>query len=235
MGNDALSPVKAVDEIAVGVVPEASDVVAQIPEVRLHLPREQAARAPAHLLLYPDVADLRRGHGDLRAAQVRALLEQAPVAQDVNLARIGELDCPKKRLRLSFAYSMSHDHDHGHSHGDLLSEFATELAPLLESTEQGVYIFFDDEHKVCNETFASLLGYGSAAEWAHMEGSFPEVFVDAGSHDVLIDAYRKAMEDIAASTIKIQWKKKSGGTADSTVMLVPISYQNHLFALHFVS
>lgn len=126
---------------------------------------------------------------------------------------------------------MSHDH----SHGDLLSELASEFQPLLESTEQGIYVFFDDEHKVCNEKFASLLGYNSAKEWAHMEGSFPDLFVDDSSQDTLIGAYRKAMQDMAASTISVTWKKKSGGTIKTTVILVPVSYQGHLFALHFVS
>ncbi len=132
---------------------------------------------------------------------------------------------------------MSHDHNHahGHTHGDLLGELTEQLQPLLDSSEQGIYIYFDDEHKVCNEKFATLLGYGSAEEWAQMEGSFPTLFVDEKSQNTLIDAYQKGMEGASASTFKVLWKKKSGGTADSTVILAPISYENHLFALHFVS
>jgi len=37
------------------------------------------------------------------------------------------------------------------------------------------------------------------------------------------------------STIDLTWKKKSGGTVDSTVILVPVAYDGHLFALHFLS
>lgn len=110
-----------------------------------------------------------------------------------------------------------------------------QLQPLLESSEQGIYVYFDDEHKVCNENFATLLGYDSAEEWAQMEGPFPALFVEEDSQDTLIDAYQDAMQKMAASTIKVNWKKQSGGTASSTVILVPISYKNHLFALHFVA
>lgn len=110
-----------------------------------------------------------------------------------------------------------------------------QLQPLLTSSEQAIYVYFDDELKACNEKFAALLGYGSADEWAQAEGSFPSLFVDAGSQDTLIDAYRNAMQNMAASTIKVRWKKKSGGTADTTVIIVPISYRDHLFALHFVA
>lgn len=129
---------------------------------------------------------------------------------------------------------MSHNHPHGETHADLLEQFTAQLRPLLDSSEQGIYIYFDDELKVCNEKFASLLGYGSAEEWAKTEGSFPTVFVDPGSHRTLIGAFQKAMESLTASTIKVGWKKKSGDTVDSTVILVPVSYRGHLFALHFV-
>ncbi len=130
---------------------------------------------------------------------------------------------------------MSHHHPPGHTHGDLFQNLLHELQPVLEHSEQAVYVYFDDEHKACNEKFASLLGYSSAEEWGQAEGSFPDLFVDAQSQDTLIDAYQKGMERMMASTFKVLWKKQSGGTVDTTVILVPISYQGHLFALHFVA
>ena len=81
---------------------------------------------------------------------------------------------------------MPHDHAHGLSHEDLFGELTTQLLPLLESSEQAIYIYFDDELKMCNEKFASLLGYTSAEEWAQMEGPFPVLFVDAKSQDTLV-------------------------------------------------
>ena len=130
---------------------------------------------------------------------------------------------------------MPHDHAHGHTHHDLLDELTAQLQPILESSDQAIYVYFDDEEKVCNEKFASLLGYDSPEEWAQVEGSFPSVFVDEGSRNTLIHAFQNAIQSMSASTIKVQWKKKSGGTADSTVILVPISYKGHIFALHFVA
>lgn len=130
---------------------------------------------------------------------------------------------------------MSHDHAHGHTYLDLLGELAQQFQPIFTSSKQAIYIYFDDDHKVCNEKFASLLGYGSAKEWAEMEGSFPSLFIDAKSQETLIDAYQAAMQNMVASTTKVQWKKKSGESIDTTVILVPLSYKGHLFALHFVS
>lgn len=123
----------------------------------------------------------------------------------------------------------------GHAHhDDLLGGLQEQLRPVLESSAQAVYAYLDDEHKFCNEKFAQMLGYGSAEEWAKVKGSFPELFVDENSQDALIGAYRDAMEKAVGSTSQITWKNKAGGTVDSTVILVPIAYQDHLFALHFV-
>lgn len=130
---------------------------------------------------------------------------------------------------------MTHNHHHGHSHDDLFGGLVSELGPLLDASTQAIYIYFDDDLKICNEKFASLLGYDSAEEWGAMEGSFPSLFVAEDSQEALIGAYQKGMQDMAASTNEIVWKKKSGDTVKSTVILVPISYQGHLFALHFVS
>ena len=124
----------------------------------------------------------------------------------------------------------------GHAHhDDLLGGLHEQLRPVLESSAQAVYVYLDDEHKFCNEKFAQTLGFGSAEEWAKVKGSFPELFVEEKSQDALIGAYRDAMEKVVGSTSQITWKEKSGGTVDSTVILVPIAFQGHLFAMHFIT
>ena len=60
-------------------------------------------------------------------------------------------------------------------------------------------------------------------------------FVAEKSQETLVTNYRKAMDKMVGSTFPITWRKKSGGTVDTTVILVPISYEGHLFALHFIS
>ena len=120
------------------------------------------------------------------------------------------------------------------NHEELVNGFFEELKGIFENSEQGIYLYLDDMHKVCNKKFASLLGYKSPADWAKMDQPFPEIFVDKKSQNALVGAYQKAMEKMAASTIKVKWKKKSGKGVSTTVILVPIAYKNHLFALHFV-
>ena len=124
--------------------------------------------------------------------------------------------------------------DEQYHHEELIVGISTQMKGILDSSQQAVYIYLDDIHKVCNEKFASLLGYRSPEEWAKVEDAF-EIFVDRGSQETLASAYNQAMEKLIPANIKVTWKKKSGGTVATSVVLVPIAYDDHLFALHFVS
>ncbi len=62
-----------------------------------------------------------------------------------------------------------------------------------------------------------------------------EPFVAEKSQEALVSAFWKAMEKMVASTVLVTWRKKGGGTVDSTVILVSMAYAGHLFAVHFVS
>lgn len=121
------------------------------------------------------------------------------------------------------------------NHGELLSGFFKEQREIFDSSSQSVYAFLDDGCIVCNNKFAALLGYSSPEEWTKVQETFTEAFVDQESQDTLVTAYQNAMEKLEGSTIKVTWKKKSGGTVDTTVIIVPVAYKDHLFALHFIS
>ncbi len=123
-------------------------------------------------------------------------------------------------------------HEH---HENIMHSLSEEYADILKNSEQGVYIYLDDAHKICNAKFASLLGYASEEEWASIEEPFPEVFVADQSQDMLITSFQDAMEKSIGSTSSISWKKKDGSIIETTVLLVPIAHQGHTFALHFVS
>lgn len=127
-----------------------------------------------------------------------------------------------------------HTHDH---HEELMEGFLAEHKEIFDNSSQGIYVYLDEEFRVCNQKFANMLGYSSPEEWRDVDtqGSFPDAFVAEKSQETLVSAYQSAMEELAGSTIKVTWKKKSKGTVDTTVILVPIAYQDHLFALHFVS
>ena len=125
-------------------------------------------------------------------------------------------------------------HEH---HAELVKGFFEGQKQIFDSSDQAMYAFLDDDCRVCNEKFARLLGYASPEEWfkVDVKGAFPATFVDDRSQEILVSAYQNAMQKMVGSTTKVTWKKKSGGTVDTTVILVPAVYQGHTFALHFIS
>jgi PAS domain-containing protein len=119
-------------------------------------------------------------------------------------------------------------------HEELIAGISKQMKSILDSSEQAVYIYLDDIHKVCNGKYASLLGYRSPEEWAKVEDPL-EATVERSSQETLVNAYNQAMKKFVPANIKITWKKKSGGTVVTSVILAPIAYDDHIFALHFVS
>jgi len=124
--------------------------------------------------------------------------------------------------------------DHLH-HDNLMTSIAKTYTNVFENSKQGIYIYFDDTHKICNKKFAELLGYSSPEDWAKVDELFPVAFVSTESQKTLVAAYQDAMENMVGSTNSIVWKKKDGTTVSTQVILVPIIHDNHAFALHFVS
>jgi PAS domain-containing protein len=118
---------------------------------------------------------------------------------------------------------------------ELIEGVRHQLKDILESSKQAIYVYLDDTHKLCNQRFATLLGYGSTREWKNIGMSFPEAFVANQSRETLVSAYQNAMKDKIGSTIGIIWKKKGGGQVNTNVILVPVSFGDELLALHFIT
>ncbi len=125
--------------------------------------------------------------------------------------------------------------DEQQHHEELISGIHQQLTKVFDSSEQAIYLYLDDEHKVCNKKFATLLGYKSPNEWANEKKSMLDTSVDEKSQKGLISAYRNAMEKCVGSQINITWIRKDGGQVKTTVIIVPISFSGHLFALHFIA
>jgi carbohydrate-binding DOMON domain-containing protein len=119
-------------------------------------------------------------------------------------------------------------------HKELVKGLYEQMKPVLDKSEQPIFIYLDDNHKACNTKFAAMLGYKSSEDWAS-NGGFLDIFVAEKSRDTLSTAYWNAMNKMVASTIQLTLMKKGGVTIDTTMVLVPIFFSGHLFSVHFVT
>ena len=120
-------------------------------------------------------------------------------------------------------------------HSGILKGIYSQLKLLFDSSDQGIYIYVDDTHKICNKKFAVMLGYKDAQEWSNVKENFPTTFVMPKSQRALITAFQNGMSKGIGSSFPVEWKKKSGSAVKTNVILAPIIFEDHIIALHFVS
>ena len=123
----------------------------------------------------------------------------------------------------------------GHQHHEeLVKGIREQMKAVLEKSEQAIYLYLDDNHKVCNKKFADLLGYKSPKEWADEEAPLADVVEE--DQQAVIDAYMNASEKMLASVIQVRIKNiKTDKIVKTRMIIAPIGHSGHVFTAHFVS
>lgn len=124
---------------------------------------------------------------------------------------------------------MGHDHDHG----DLFAELTDHLAPVLEECPEGVYLWLDNEHMVCNEALAKMFGC-TVEEWSQA-GDFLGSFVDPKDQEMYARNYGKHVGHLQGPVrFRFKARRKDGSTFAAETDMVPLSFGGHVVAYHFV-
>ena len=122
--------------------------------------------------------------------------------------------------------------DNAH-HEHLIKELSLMLEPIFTNSPQAIYLYLDDEHKICNKQFADMLGYDSVDEW--VANPAPVDDVSEEDREKVIKAYGNASGKFAASALSVTVKTKTGKEIHTEVIMVPITYREEVFVLHFIS
>jgi PAS domain S-box-containing protein len=119
------------------------------------------------------------------------------------------------------------------THADLMRGLAEQFRPVFESSPDGVYLWLDEEHKICNERLAALFGY-TVAEWCAVP-SFLTGFVAEEDRAMYAHNYQTRVADLAFPvTFRFHGRRKDGSTFAAETDMIPIAYQGHAVAYHFV-
>jgi PAS domain S-box-containing protein len=124
---------------------------------------------------------------------------------------------------------MAHDEHHEH----LVKELASQLEPVFSNSPQAIYLYLDDEHKICNQKFADMLGYTSIEEWVSNETPVSDVSEE--DQPKVIEAYGDASENFKASELFATVVKKDGTTIKTKIIMAPITFGGETFVIHFIS
>jgi PAS domain-containing protein len=117
-------------------------------------------------------------------------------------------------------------------HEELVKGISEQMKPILSKSSQAIYIYLDDNHKVCNRRFADLLGYKSPKEWADTEAPLADVVGE--DQQGVIDAYMNASEKMIANGLEVRLKNiKTGKIVKTRMIVTPVGHEGHIFTAHF--
>ena len=120
------------------------------------------------------------------------------------------------------------------AHEVATKELAEHLRPLFESSPDGVYVWLDEEHWICNQRFAELLGYDSPYDlndtphllqrWVHEE--------DQGQFSW---SYWNRVQTLSfPTTLRFRGIRRDGSEVPVETDMIPLTFGGHTFAYHFV-
>src|SRR5258708_31157988 len=111
------------------------------------------------------------------------------------------------------------------SYDELINHIRGNFAEIFSQSKQGISIYLDDPHWICNDQLAILLGYSSSDELLKIaaKSSFLETCVSEESTERVSETYAKTINQKVASVIPVKWKKKGQGTVKAEVIIVPFS------------
>jgi hypothetical protein len=120
-------------------------------------------------------------------------------------------------------------------HEEWLAAIGTQLAPIFDNSREGVYVYLDDRHKICNEKLAKMWGYRSAAEWAATP-DFLESFVASQPDRVQVSTtyHQHVHRELTAYDLRYTVKRKDGRKIKVVARTVPLAYDGQLFAYTFI-
>jgi len=119
-------------------------------------------------------------------------------------------------------------------HEELVKGVSEQLKPILDKSPQAIFVYLDDTHKMCNQKMADLVGMSSVKQWVEAEAPLADVVEE--DQPAVIQAYENASEKITAGHLPVRVKNtKTGKVVKTDMVIVPLSYEGHIFALHFLS
>ncbi|MEX0832958.1 MAG: PAS domain-containing protein [Actinomycetota bacterium] len=118
-------------------------------------------------------------------------------------------------------------------HTQALDELAGHLAPIFESSPDGVYIWIDEQHKTCNEKLAEMFGT-TVEEW-RAAPTFLESFVTEEDRGMFSYNYWNRIVPLAyPATFRFRGIRKDGTIFPAETDMIPLTYRGHTVAYHFV-
>ena len=117
-------------------------------------------------------------------------------------------------------------------HHYVVQQMADFYQPLMDTSSDGVAIYLDDEHKLCNQHLADMCGY-SVDEWS-AKFPFLDNFVAEESREDAAATYEEVSSTGVSKISEQTWLRKDGTKFRIQMAITPVIAGDDLFALMLV-
>jgi PAS domain-containing protein len=119
-------------------------------------------------------------------------------------------------------------------HDEATRQLAEHLASVFESSPDGVYVWLDEEHWMCNQRFADLFGFEGPSELNDTPALLQRL-VDEEDQSLFSWNYWNRVQALAFPvTFRFRGRRKDRSSFLAETDMIPLSFGGHTFAYHFV-
>jgi len=119
-------------------------------------------------------------------------------------------------------------------HGKLIKDLEGQFRPVLDNSADGVYLWLDETHMICNEKLAKMFGYKNAKEFSRVS-PFLDKFVAEKDQEMFSKQYHGHIATLSRpARFRFHGLRKGGQKFLAETDMIPITFQGHAIAYHFV-
>jgi PAS domain S-box-containing protein len=118
-------------------------------------------------------------------------------------------------------------------HEQIMKELQEEFMPVFLHSPDGVYLYLDDNHKICNKRMAQMYGM-TVEEWSKVP-NFLDGFVAPEDRELFASNYQDHITTLTRPVMfRFHGVRKNGEKFAAETEMIPISWDGYAVAYHFV-
>jgi PAS domain S-box-containing protein len=120
------------------------------------------------------------------------------------------------------------------AHEVATKELAEHLQPLFDASPDGMYVWLDEEHWICNQRLADLFGYGSRDELNDTPSFLHRMVHEDDQEHFSWNYWNRVQAQAFPATFRFRGKRQDGSEIQLETDMIPLTFGGHTFAYHFV-
>jgi len=118
-------------------------------------------------------------------------------------------------------------------HEQILREMQEQFGPVFEQSPDGVYLYLDDRHKICNDKLAQMFGL-TKQEWSAAPNFLADFVVEQDQEKVATNYQRHVAMLTRPVAFRFRALRKDGSAFNAETEMIPIAWRGNPVAYHFV-